>query len=1061
MSYTGVIASTTDTPPPQQDEHAVSSAVQASGGTTPRLRFLDSSDAGSERAAVMVWPQGTPLLAELVALFADLGLQVASHEQLPPADSGTPVVHRFGFRTDDSDWDTATPGLVSAAFEAAAAGHLEVDGFTRLISAATVTWSDAVLMRAACRYLRQVGLGLSEPNIVAILLRHREFSRGFRALFAARFDPARPDRDTAVAAAEKILLSAIEKTATLDEDRLLRGLWSFTWAVLRTNWFRHDRMSGNGTASVAFKIDPSLLSLSASVTPYREIFVHSRIVEGSHVRSGPVSRGGLRWSDRKDDFRTEVLGLMKTQHVKNSLIVPMGAKGAFVVRTDPTPDAVREAYTNFIEGLLDVTDDIVDGAVVHPRDTVIYDGDDAYLVVAADKGTARFSDLANSIATRRGFWLGDAFASGGSAGYDHKAMGITARGGWVSVRRHFAEMGKNVDTDAFTVVGIGDMSGDVFGNGMLLSRAIRLVGAFDHRHIFLDPDPDSEASYRERERLAAVPGSSWDDYDRNLVSAGGGVWPRTAKKIPLSPQVRERLGVTETDLPPHEVVKALLTAEVDLLWNGGIGTYVKASAEGQADAADPANDSVRVDADMLRTAVVGEGGNLGFTQRARIEYALKGGRINADFIDNATGVATSDREVNLKIAVDAAVAAGELPAGERNTLLARVQNEIAESVLADAAAQTLAISLAEVHAPFLLGRHERLIENLERDAGLSRSAEVLPTSAELTARHRAGQGLVRPEIAVLLAQSKNLVVTELLASPVLDDAVFEGVLADYFPAPIRKRVPQQISGHRLAREIVAVIVAGDMIDRVGPGLIHRLEERVGVGTADITSAYAVVRQVFDIDRLWHEVLALRGASHRTRLTLHVGIQDLIEHTTSWLLRHRTAGSDARALIERFAGPVRELATALPRLTGAPAQDLSTLRILAQGFALEDTARTLGSPITQVAETYREFGRVVGLDWLSERFSVGETGTAFWETMAAAVLVDNLQEHWHALIGSVLRDASPDTSAADAVAAWLDRHTTAAERLSQMLGELRSRDRVDNSSICVIVAELTLALNRCR
>ncbi|RZL79569.1 MAG: glutamate dehydrogenase [Rhodococcus sp. (in: high G+C Gram-positive bacteria)] len=1059
MSFTGVIPSTTDTPRPRRDEDAVSSAVLASGGTTPRLRFVDSADALPEPAAVMVWPQGTPLLAELVALFADLGLQVASHEQLPAGESGTPMVHRFDFSTGDFAWDAETPGLLSDAFEAAAAGHLEVDGFTRLVAAANLTWTDAVLVRAACRYLRQVGLGLSEPNIVAILLRHSDFVRGFRDLFTARFDPAvaGADRAVAVADAERVLLAAIDRTATMDEDRLLRGLLSFTSAVLRTNWFRHDRTIS--AAPAAFKIDPSLLSLSAAVTPYREIFVHSPIVEGSHVRSGPVSRGGLRWSDRKDDFRTEVLGLMKTQHVKNSLIVPMGAKGAFVVRTETTPDAVRAAYTSFIDGLLDVTDDIVDGEVVHPGDTVIYDDADPYLVVAADKGTARFSDLANSIATRRGFWLGDAFASGGSAGYDHKAMGITARGGWVSVRRHFAEMGKTVDTDAFTVVGIGDMSGDVFGNGMLLSRAIRLVGAFDHRHIFLDPEPDSEASYRERERLATVPGSSWDDYDRSLVSAGGGVWPRTAKKIPLSPQVRERLGVAATELPPHEVVKALLTADVDLLWNGGIGTYVKASTEVHADAADPANDAVRVEAADVRAAVIGEGGNLGLTQRARIEYALHGGRINADFIDNATGVATSDREVNLKVALDAAVASGELPAAERNTLLARVQDEIGESVLADAASQTLAISLAEVHAPFLLGRHERLIENLERDAGISRAAEVLPSAAELSARHRAGQGLVRPEIAVLLAQSKNLVVTELLASPVLGDAVFDGVLADYFPASIRERVPQQISGHRLAREIVAVLVAGDMIDRVGPGLIHRLEERLGVGTPEITVAYAVVRQVFDIDRLWNEVLTLPGASHRTRLNLHFGIQDLIERTTSWLLRHRTAGTDAQALIERFAKPVQELAAALPRLTGAPAQDLGTLRILAQAFALETTAQSLGLPITQVAETYREVGRVVGLDWLSERFSVGETGTAYWEAMAGAVLVDNLQEHWHGLIGLVLRDASPATSAADAVAGWLTDHGTAADRLAQMLGELRSHDRVDNSSICVIDAELSLALTR--
>ncbi|MBY4128254.1 NAD-glutamate dehydrogenase [Rhodococcus fascians] len=1023
-----------------------------------RLRFIDTANRRMP-VAIMEWRSDAPLLADLVSLYADLGLRVAHHELLPPGDHSDAPVQRFGFDTDGIDWSATTSDLVRDAFEAAASGVLEVDGFTRLIAAASIPFDDAVLVRAAARYLGQVGLELSEPTVVSILLRHNDFVRSFCALFHARFDPDVTDRDAPTAVAEKTLDTEIERTSALDEDRLLRGLRSFLAAVLRTNWFRHNRTVGAPPA--AFKIDPARLSLTTAVTPYREIFVHSPIVEGSHVRSGPTSRGGLRHSDRHDDFRTEVLDLMKTQHVKNSPIVPMGAKGAFVVRSTPTPEGVRGAYTSFIEALLDVTDNVVDGAVVHPTRTVIRDGDDPYLVVAADKGTARFSDLANSIAMRRGFWLGDAFASGGSAGYDHKAMGITARGGWVSVRRHFAEKGVDVDTDAFTVVGIGDMSGDVFGNGMLLSHSIRLVGAFDHRHIFLDPNPDPEISYRERTRLASIPGSSWADYDTDALSSGGAVWPRSVKSIELSPPMQKLLGVDVSTLSPNALVKALLTAPVDLLWNGGIGTYVKASTEGHADSADPANDSVRVDASELRAEVIGEGGNLGLTQRARIEYALAGGSVNADFIDNATGVATSDREVNLKIAVDAAVADGELSVTERDIALSQVQDEIGESVLADAASQTLAISLAEAHAPFLLGRHERLIDNLERDAGISRAAAVLPSPAELRARHRLGQGLVRPEIAVLLAQSKNLVATELLASPLLDDPVFDGVLDDYFPESIRLLVPHHIRRHPLAREIVAVVVAGHMIDRVGPGMIHRLEERLGVDTADIAVAYAVVRQIFDIDHLWNVVADLPGVSHSTRLVLHCGIQDLIERTTSWLLQNRDEDMTPLATIERFTGPVRELRAALPPLTGDLAVDRGTLRVLSEAFAVATTARSLARPVTDVADTYLEFGRVMGLEQLVERSTVASGGADYWEAMAGTVLVDALREHWHDMTEQVLRDAAHAISAADAVAAWQSVNTTSAERLCRMVGELHSVDMPSNSQVCVVSAELSLALSRCR
>ncbi|MFE3291367.1 NAD-glutamate dehydrogenase domain-containing protein [Rhodococcus sp. NPDC059234] len=1025
----------------------------------PRLDFLDAGAAQRHPAAIMVWPGGTPVLAEVVATLANLGLRVATHAELDPAGLDLPATvtaHRFDFCSPAFPWTERAARLVSEAFAAAATGDLEMDGFVQLVAAAELEWTDAVLIRAACRYLRQVGLELSTSTMLEILLEKREFVIEYCALFHARFRPDHAERQAATQSAEAAVRQCVEQTATLDEDRLLRGLWSFIGAILRTNWFQGNHARGTVVAPAAFKLDPTLLSLTVPVTPYREIFVHSPVVEGSHVRGGSISRGGLRWSDRRDDFRTEVLGLMKTQNVKNSLIVPMGAKGAFVVRgsADPTPDEVRSAYSAFIGGLLDVTDNILDGQVVHPADTVIYDEDDAYLVVAADKGTARFSDLANSIAIERGFWLGDAFASGGSAGYDHKAMAITARGGWRSVRRHFAELGLDVDTDLFTVVGIGDMSGDVFGNGMLLSRAIRLVGAFDHRHIFLDPDPDPESSFRERERLASLPRSSWADYERALISAGGGVWPRTAKSIPLAPEVRRRLGVSAAELPPHEVIRAILTAEVDLLWNGGVGTYVKASFEGHQDASDPANDLLRVDANSLRCRVIGEGGNLGLTQRARVEYALAGGKVNADFIDNAAGVATSDREVNLKIALDAAVTAGRIDTMERNALLAGAEKDVARSVLADADSQTLAISLAEAHAPFLLGRHERLIQNLERDAGISRVAEVLPSSKELEARQHAGRGLVRPEIAVLLAQSKNVVLSELLESDLIDGPVFADTLTEYFPAAVRNQIPEQVRNHRLAREIRAVLVANELIDRVGPGFIHRLEERFGVSTPVITTAYAVVSESFGIHRLWNEALTVPDATQSAKMRLLHGIQELIEQATSWVLRHRSAEFEPDAEIARLTPAVADLTAALPRLSGIAERDVSTLRTLAQALAFGESARELELPITLVADTYSELGSAIGLDWVAENFS---TGAGHWNAMAAGVLTDGFQENWHRLVRAVLRGAPADTRAADAVQRWVTSNPTCVGRLTQMTGEFRRSGRIDNSRVCVVNSELDLAV----
>ncbi|MFD1815031.1 NAD-glutamate dehydrogenase domain-containing protein [Rhodococcus gannanensis] len=1019
----------------------------------PSLRFSTTSGAGNTLQAEVVWPHGdAPLLADLVETFAHLDLCVATHDLV---SSDRESVHRFTFRTGAAEWDAVTEALVSDAFVAATTGAVEVDGYLRLVATAGLPWREAVLVRALARYARQSGLELSTTSVVDLLAARPAYTRALVALFRARFAPVPGDRDADVAAAEDTLTSAVAATTTLDEDRLLRGLWSVVSATLRTNWFRPHVQAG---APIALKLDPSRVSLPASVVPYREIFVHAPGVEGSHVRGGPISRGGLRWSDRRDDFRTEVLGLMRTQVVKNSLIVPIGAKGAFVVRgtADPTAAEVEAAYSAFVGALLDVTDNVVDGVTVHPPETVVHDGPDPYLVVAADKGTARFSDLANGIALGRGFWLGDAFASGGATGYDHKKMGITARGAWCSVRRHLAEAGIDVDTDAFTVVGVGDMSGDVFGNGMLLSRQIRLVGAFDHRHVFLDPDPDTEHSYLERERLAGLERSSWDDYDRTVISPGGGVWPRTAKSIPLSPQVRRRLGVDATELAPHEVIRALLRAEVDLLWNGGIGTYVKASVESHSDAADPASDVVRVDADTLRCRSIGEGGNLGLTQRARVEYALAGGRVNADFIDNAAGVATSDREVNLKIALDTAVHKGALTAAARDALLADVSDDIARSVLDDCDRQTLAISLAEANASFLLSRHERLIENLEDATSIDRAADVLPSRTELAARRRAGVGLVRPEIAVLLARSKNLVRSELLDSADLDDPAFDGLLDEYFPARIREVVGPDLRGHRVAREIVAVVVANQLIDRVGPGFIHRLEERAGATTAEIVTAYAVVRSAFDVDRLWNDVLAIPDIGRQTRLDLLSGVQELIERATSWLLRARRGGHGPAVDGARLADAVAGLGAALPRLSGRLESDLATLRVLAQAPALADAAERTGHHVTRAAQAYRELGSGLGLDWLCTAMSPdGKAG--YWDTMAADVVADELQERWHALVEVLLSDLGAEEPVAEAVDRWRESNPTGSARLTTMIGELRSEGRADGVRGCVVSAELALAV----
>ncbi|WP_456858857.1 NAD-glutamate dehydrogenase domain-containing protein [Geodermatophilus sp. SYSU D00691] len=993
-----------------------------------------TAGAGPLVGAVVEWPGERPLLADVVPVFERLGVRVADARSHGGTATELDLLLPEGTRPE--------PALAALdeALAAAWAGETELDGLARLIVTEGLPVLQVGVLRAACRYLAQTGTGLSRGYIERTVLGAPRFARALVRRFSAQHDP--DGVDAAVAAAAGAELDALlAATTSLDQDRILRGLRDVIDAVVRTNAFQDP--SGRPPAQLALKIASPRLAFLPAPRPWVETFVHSPTVEGLHLRGGPVARGGIRWSDRPEDFRTEVLGLLKAQLVKNAVIVPAGAKGAFVVREG----SVEAAYRSFVSGLLDVTDNRVDGRVVHPPRTVVLDRDDPYLVVAADKGTATFSDLANALAVERGFWLGDAFASGGSAGYDHKAMGITARGAWVSVRRHFRELGVDVDTDEVTAVGIGDMSGDVFGNGMLLSDRLRLVAAFDHRHVFLDPDPDPAASFAERRRLAALPRSSWADYDPAVLSPGGGVHRRDAKTVPLSPEVRRRLGIEASELTPDEVVRAVLRAPVDLLWNGGIGTYVRADDETDAEVGDRAGDRVRVTAGTLRCRVVGEGGNLGLTQRARVAAARAGVRLHTDFIDNSAGVDTSDREVNLKILLAGAVRDGELTGAERDALLRELTGEVAAAVLADNARQARALTVCADQAPFLLDRHAALIRDLEQQAGLDRELEHLPSEADIERLRAAGGGLTRPEAAVLLAYSKNLVREELLGSDVPDDPALREVLLRYFPRVVCERWPDRIAAHPLAREITATRLASDLLDRVGPGFLHRLEERHGVGTPVAARAFAAAEQVLQLDPVW-ALLDEDVPPAVERLALPE-VQRATERVADRLLRRHRDPAALAALAGEVHGVDRALAE---RLRAAGARDsladgVAALGTRTEAVDLADVVERTGLPVCAVLTRHRALGRALGLD----RVPAAEVpGDSTWVLAAKVALREQLDEHARALTAALLADGGD-------VDGFLARHATAVGRFAAV----RDAAAAAREDAVALLAVLTGELSRLR
>jgi glutamate dehydrogenase len=1021
-----------------------------------------------------------------------MGVEVVDEHPYEFAASPRFWIYDFGLRQAGGPAQSVDPvrELTEGALGALWRGDIDDDGFNALVLAAHLTWRQVVVLRAYAKYLRQAGSAFSQAYIERVLRSNPTLTRLLVRLFESRFDPARRagEAERSEAIAEEIR-GELDEVASLDQDRILRAYWGLIGATLRTNYFRGewgrpDRIEGVKASParapyLAVKLDASAVPDLPAPRPAFELFVYSPRFEAVHLRFAHVARGGLRWSERPDDFRTEILGLAKAQEVKNAVIVPSGAKGGFVCTQLPAPGD-REAYQGevlacyrmFISAMLDVTDNLEAGKVVPPADVVRHDGDDPYLVVAADKGTATFSDTANEIACGRGFWLGDAFASGGSEGYDHKKMGITARGAWESVRFHFQTLGVDVDAQDFTVVGIGDMSGDVFGNGMLLSRHIKLVGAFDHRHVFLDPSPDPAVSFAERQRLFALPRSSWADYDAALISAGGGVWPRSAKSVPVSPEARVALGLADgiSALSPDQLISAMLRAPVDLLWNGGIGTYVKATNQSQADVGDRSNDAVRVSASQLRAKVIGEGGNLGLTQQARIEYALAGGKVNTDFIDNSAGVDTSDHEVNIKILLDGVVRDGELAPADRGKLLHEMTDEVGSLVLVHNYQQNRALAASCAQAPQMLHVHARYIRKLAREGRIARQLEVLPTEREIAERRSAGTGLTAPEFSVLLAHTKTAAAQELLDSQLPDDPYLRRVLIDYFPTPLRERYPDRMVGHRLHKEIITTAVVNDMVDRSGTTFAFRLNEETGASTPEIAAAWLVARDVFDMPGFWAQVEALDGKVDTTTqiLALLEG-RKLTERAARWLLHFRRPPFDIQDTIDFFADGVLTVADGLPKLlTGRDLSGFETCRdsfrsrdvpaeladrIAAMvpaysAFDIVDIARGTGRGVDVTAEVYFDLADRLQITRLRDRITALPRDDR-WNTMARNALRDDLYSAHAALARDVLTVTEPG-SPEQRLAAWVRRNASAVRRATQTLTEIWESNAFTVATLSVAV-----------
>jgi glutamate dehydrogenase len=1038
-------------------------------------------------------------LSDIIPMLENMGLKVIGEEPFEVDyhygdGAGEVWVHDFHMETrDGAEVELGTVrDRFHECFVRVFEGDNADDGFNKLVLGAGLGWREILILRAYCKFLLQSRIPFSQAYMEETLAANPMLAGLIVATFEVRFDPETAGTPAAARKLKKLgreFTAGLDAVVNLDEDRILRRFANAVDATLRTNFYLRDE-DGEPRTYVSFKFDSARVDELPEPRPKKEIFVYSPRMEGCHLRGGDVARGGIRWSDRREDFRTEILGLQKAQMVKNAVIVPVGAKGGFVCKRLPEPtgdaqadrqatqDEVIACYSTLIRGMLDITDNLSGGDVVPPGDVVRLDEDDPYLVVAADKGTATFSDIANGISLEYGFWLGDAFASGGSAGYDHKKMAITAKGAWESVKRHFREIGHDTQRADFTVVGVGDMSGDVFGNGMLLSRHIRLVGAFNHLHIFIDPDPDAARSYAERKRLFALPRSNWADYDERLISKGGGVFDRKAKTIKLSPEMKTLLGVNREQMTPNELIRALLVSETDLLWFGGIGTYIKASHESQSDADDRSNDPVRVDAEELRCKVIGEGANLGLTQRGRVEYARAGGRLNTDFIDNSAGVDCSDHEVNIKIALADAMARGKMELPARDKLLVKMTDEVAGLVLNDNYLQTQAISQAERGAGDLLEAQWRVMRALERRGLLDRGIERLPDDEEMADLQSEGLGLTRPEYAVLFSHAKIALYGDLLPTEVPDDAYLVQDLARYFPKPIREAFTDEISEHRLRREIVATYVTNSLVNRVGAAFVHDLNERFGADPADIARAYVIARDVFDLRPLWREIEALDlKVAADIQADMAQQLETLVERMTVWFMDNERRPLDIAATIDRYAPGVRELVDNLPEIVadedrrdiqrkakalgeaGVPralARKIASLEVLAAGGDVVQISRHTGVPVLDTGRIYFELGARLGIDWMRHASRVLDP-QGEWEKLAVEAIVDDSYRHQSELTNRVLDVAGGGrigTRAADGmIETWIGSRNGAVERTCQLLEDLRENESVDLAMLTVANGQL--------
>ncbi|MBR0566594.1 NAD-glutamate dehydrogenase [Azoarcus sp. L1K30] len=1059
-------------------------ALEANDGLGMNLYVPLEAPAGHLHFKLLYADTPVPLSLSLPML-ERTGVKVVTEQpyRIERQDGSLVWMHDFGLTFaggDKLDLEQLRP-LFHAAFRRAWQGAIENDDFNRLTLLAALDWREISMLRAYAKHMKQAAFTFSQTYMEQTLANYPKLAAQLVALFRARFDPNRADNRAAHCdAIVADINTTLDSVANLDEDRILRQFLAMIQATLRTNFYQPDK-DGRPKPYLSFKFDPSKIPNLPQPRPMFEIFVYSPRVEGVHLRGGKVARGGLRWSDRMEDFRTEILGLVKAQIVKNAVIVPVGSKGGFVVKNPPVSGG-REAmqaegiacYRTFLSGLLDLTDNLVQGKVVPPENVVRHDEDDPYLVVAADKGTATFSDIANGVANAYGFWLGDAFASGGSVGYDHKKMGITARGAWESVKRHFREMGLDTQEEPFSVVGVGDMSGDVFGNGMLLSRKIRLLAAFDHRHIFVDPNPDPEASWNERARLFALPRSSWADYDAALISEGGGIWPRSAKSIPLSPQMREMLDTDAEAMPPNELMRSILKAPVDLLYNGGIGTYIKASSETDVSVGDRANDAIRVNGNELRCKVVGEGGNLGATQLGRIEFALKGGRICTDAIDNSGGVDCSDHEVNIKILLNSVMADGELTEKQRNKLLLEMTDEVAELVLRDNYFQTQNLSVTRARGIELLDEQARFMRKLGNAGRLNRKLEFLPFDEEITERKQAHIGLTSPELAVLLAYSKIELYDAVLASDLPEDPFISQALMRYFPVVLRERYASPIQHHPLKREIISTHVINSMINRVGATFVSRLQEETGASAPDIVRAYLATREVFSLVPLWAQIEALDNkVADAVQTAMIIDSSRLVLRGTLWFLHHPELTRDLGVVVDRFKPGAGELAatlydvvtpnyrTELDQIASrymeqdvpeALARQIATLGELYSALDLVEIAAETGRDQHTAASVYFALGGRFDLHWLGQQISNLPADT-HWQGLARTALRDDLSAQARNLAANVLR-LSPGVTEVDALlGAWEKQRSTQIERSRLLFADVKASSQIDMPMLSVTLREL--------